>query len=221
MKTTPKLAGQMLLVGSACLLLTMIFHPPGGNIEHLIKASGQIIASHSVALIAVPFFIAGFFGFSQVWKGTSELPTLAFFAMLVAQLAGMIAAAINGLALPIFVTNLTSANFQNETVNLVVRNMLALNQAFDLILYGGCCLAILFWSISIVRFKTISSLVGYFGMVMSIPTLIAIVIDSVDINLHTFRLFMSGYVVWTIWVAVLLLRLKEKDRTPDDRESLS
>ncbi len=206
MNISPINAGKMLLAGSVGLLVTMFFHPPGGNIEYLIKTSTVIVASHSVALLSIPFFLTGFWGLSQIWKHNTTVPTLSFFIMLIAQLAGMIAAAINGLALPLFVTNLRSPDPDNEILILIVRNMLALNHAFDLIFLAGACVSILIWSISIIKTKPIPGGVGYFGILMSVATLGVMVVESIEINLHTFRLFMSGYMIWTVWVAILLYK---------------
>lgn len=206
MNLSPRNAGQMLLAGSVGLLVTMLFHPPGGNIEYLNKTSSVIVASHSVALLSIPFFVTGFWGLSQLWKHPSNVPILSFFIMLFAQVAGMIAAAINGLALPLFITNLKSLNPDNEVLNLMVRNMLALNHAFDLIFLVGACASILLWSISIIKAKPISSGVGYFGILLSLIMLGIMVVESIEINLHTFRLFMSAYMIWTVWVAILLYK---------------
>lgn len=60
MNISPINAGKMLLAGSVGLLVTMFFHPPGGNIEYLIKTSTVIVASHSVAILSIPFFLTGF-----------------------------------------------------------------------------------------------------------------------------------------------------------------
>lgn len=209
MKISPRNAGQMLLVGSVGLMVTMVYHPPGGNIEHLIRTSTIIVASHSVALLAIPFFVTGFWGLSQLWKHTSIVPILSFFIMFVAQLAGMIAASINGLALPLFVTNLKRPYIENETLNLIVINMLAMNHAFDLVFLVGACASILLWSILIIKFNPLPSRVGYFGILISVITLGVIVVESIEINLHTFRLFMSAYLIWTIWVAIHLYKFKE------------
>ncbi len=209
MNISPRNAGQMLLAGSVGLLVTMVFHPPGGNIEYLIKTSTSIIASHSIALLAIPFFVTGFWGLSQLWKHASIVPILSFFIMFSAQLAGMIAGSINGLALPLFITNLRSPDPKNEVLNLMVKNMLALNHAFDLVFLAGACASILLWSISIIKFKPIPGGVGYFGILMSVITLGVMVVESIEINLHTFRLFMSAYMIWTVWVAILLYKFKQ------------
>ncbi|MDZ7650365.1 MAG: hypothetical protein U5K54_26280 [Cytophagales bacterium] len=105
MDVSQRNAGQMLLVGSVCLLATMVYHPPGGKIEYLIKTSALIVSSHSIALLSIPFFLTGFLGLSQIWKHNTLIPTFSFFIMFIAQLAGMIAGSINGLALPLFITN--------------------------------------------------------------------------------------------------------------------
>lgn len=208
MNLSPRNTGQMLLAGSLGLLVTMLFHPPGGNIEYLIKTSTVIVASHSIALLSIPLFVTGFWGLSQLWKHNTNIAILSFFIMLTAQLAGMIAAAINGLALPIFIANLKSPDPNNEVLKLMVRNMLALNHSFDLVFLAGACVSILLWSILIVRLKSLSRGVGYFGILMSVITLGVMSVQTIEINLHTFRIFMSAYMIWTVWVAILLYKNK-------------
>jgi len=49
-----KSAGLALLIGSLLMLSTMILHPEGGNLQHLLKVARIVVISHSMALLAIP-----------------------------------------------------------------------------------------------------------------------------------------------------------------------
>ena len=58
--TIEKKAGIALLSGAFLMLATMVLHPSGGNLRHLLKTARVIVISHSLALIAIPLLAVGF-----------------------------------------------------------------------------------------------------------------------------------------------------------------
>lgn len=209
-------AGFALIIASACLLVTMLLHPAGGNIELLLKEANTIIVSHSLAICAVPFFLAGFWGFTKQLGKTSIISATAFSMMAVAQLAGIIAAAINGLATPMFVDRIQGLpDDQSDIVRLILKASLSLNNAFDFIFLVTSCFAIFVWSVLILRVSGFWKIIGYYGIIFSTVIVCLLPFGLVNINLHTFRLSMAAYLLWTILLAINLMRLSKT--LTDDR----
>ena len=70
--------------------------------------------------------------------------------------AGMIAAIINGIALPIYIQNYQEVTIEVVTsIKPILKNNIALNQAFDYVFLGAVSLSMLFWSIAILTVKTL------------------------------------------------------------------
>ena len=209
-----KSAGFALLLGSLLMLSTMVLHPEGGNLQHLLKVARIVVISHSVALLAIPLLGIGFWGLTKRMGINHFLPLLSFAVMITGLLAGMMAATINGLALPIFIQN-----FQNETaeaatfIKPILRNNIALNQAFDYVFVSAVSLSILFWSIAIFALKKLPLWIGYFGLLLSVTALAMLISGFEFVNLHGFRLFVLSNVVWISLVGIALIRLKQVEKS--------
>lgn len=208
MKSQPERnSGIALIAGSLLLMVTMLLHPAGGNIQYLQNTVSIIIVSHSIALLTIPFIFVGFWGLTKKLGTDNFISLIAFPILLFGLIAGMIAAAINGLALPIFVQN-----YKEATPDIIgslkptLKFILSLNQAFDFIYIGAMCLSTLFWSVAILLTKKIPAWLGYLGMVLSLIAIVMLTSGFVFINLHGFRLFILGNIIWTILIGIILMR---------------
>src|SRR6185437_1275788 len=94
--------GASLILGSFLMIITMVMHPSGGNFEHLLKISALIMGTHTLAIISVPFTLYGFWGLTQKLNGDEFFSKIAFATILLGMFAVMCAAAINGLAMPMY-----------------------------------------------------------------------------------------------------------------------
>ncbi|HEY0039822.1 MAG TPA: hypothetical protein VGB71_04115 [Flavisolibacter sp.] len=203
-----KSAGISLLIGAVLMLATIAFHPSGGNLEHLLRIARVNIITHSMALLALPFLGVGFWGLTRRMGIHHFLPLVSYAMMLTGLLAGMIAATINGLALPIYIEHYKEASEEVvASLQPILRNNIALNQAFDFVFLGAVSVSILFWSMSILTLKKLPLWIGYFGLVLSVTAIVMIASGYAFVNLHGFRLFIFFNVAWIVLVAVGLLRI--------------
>jgi len=211
-----KSGGIALLTGSVLMLATMVFHPAGGNLHQLLRTASVIVISHSLALMAIPFLAVGFWGLTKRMGVNQFLPLIAFAMVLMGLLAGMIAAIINGLALPIYIHSYREATAEViPTLKPILKNNIALNQAFDFVFLGAVSLSIMFWSIAILTLKKLPIWMGYFGFVLSLTSIGMFVFGFLFVNLHGFRLFVFSNVVWISLIGVALIRIKEDVKSKD------
>ncbi len=198
--------GVALLTGSFLLTVTMVLHPAGGSFEQLLSATRMIVISHAIAIAAMPVCYVGFKGLYTVVGKEKLLSQLAMAFVLFALIAGMLAAAINGLALPVFITRFADADAAMiETLKPFLKYGMSLNHAFDYILIGLLCLGVLLWSIETVKTKTLPAWLGYFGIGLVLTALLLLVSGFVFVNLYGFRVFVFGLVAWIVWAGVHLI----------------
>jgi hypothetical protein len=205
-----KNAGFSLIVFTILLVFTMVLHPAGGSVEHLIHISKNIVIIHSIALLSIPFGWIGFWGLTRK-IGTDHFGSMLGFVMASAGLlAAMLAATTNGLVMPIFLRHYTEVTPETiAAIKPMLRYSAAVNHAFDYMYTVAFCLGILCWSISILLTRKLAVWIGWVGIVISFAVA-AFFISGVAVNnLEGFRIFVSSIVVW-IFVAGVGLCVNKK-----------
>ena len=205
-----KHAGVSMIIGALLATITMVLHPVGGNIEHLVKISPMIKTSHIIALFSVPFMLFGFWGLTRSIGFDKTFSVLAFATATLGLFAVMIAGAINGLAVPFFVENLNEANVERkEVAQMILSYGFSLNQAFDYIFIGAICEAFLLWSVAIFKEKLFPKWIAVLGVILGVGFLVALISGLVLVDLHGFRVFIFGIVIWIAAVGMVLQKTKE------------
>jgi len=203
-------SGTALITGAAIMTITMVMHPTGGSLEYLRRISTMIIVTHSLAILSIPLTLFGFWGLTKKLSIDSPWSMGAFITMCVGLFAVLLAAAVNGLALPLFISHYqeTTPEMTNSLTLLLTYNS-ALNQAFDYIFIGGACIAISLWSVVIIKNGDFPKRVGYFGLFTCILVVAGFIAGFIFVDLTGFRVFIAGLVVWMVIVGMLLKRMEE------------
>lgn len=208
MQISPKSAGIALISGCLLLVLTMILHPVGGNVEHLIKITTLIIITHSIAIASIPVLIFGFWGLTQYLADRKGWAIGAFIIMTTGLFAVMLAATVNGLVLPFFVNRFQEAIPETiDAIRPILQYNQSLNHAFDYIFMGASCLAILLWSVASLQTKKLSKWMGYFGLLLSIAAMLVWSTGFNFVDLGGFRYFTFSMVSWILSAGFLLCNL--------------
>lgn len=204
-----KSAGVSLIIGSILMIITMVLHPVGGSIEKLIQISTLAIVTHALAVFSVPFSLYGFWGLTRRLGTDKALSMAGFITAGIGLGAAILAAAVNGLALPFFIGNFEGTDTQTlDMVSIVLSYNFSLNHAFDYILIGGICEAFLLWSIVMIRTKSFPTWIAYLGILMGIGYLVMLLTGFVLVDLSGFRFFIFGIVIWIIAVGIYLQKPK-------------
>ncbi|MES2109857.1 MAG: hypothetical protein V4577_13955 [Bacteroidota bacterium] len=204
-------AGSALITGSVIMVVTMVMHPTGGGIEHLRHIASMIIITHSLAILSIPVTLFGFWGLTRRMGTDNPLVMVGFITICMGLFAVMLAAALNGLALPLFINGhyATDPDAQ-KSLGLLLSYNQTLNHAFDYIFIGGVCLAVMLWSIVIIGGNIFPKWVAYFGLVTCIMVICSLFAGFIFVDLTGFRIFIAGLVVWMMVIGVML---KRKDET--------
>jgi hypothetical protein len=206
-RTFEKQAGIALIVFTILIFFTMVFHPAGGNFRHLLMVIPTVLITHSMAILSLPFAALGFWGLTKR-IGLENLFAVSAFAMsLVALIAALLAGSTNGLVLPLFVLQYKDA--APDTVDML-RPFLAyshaVNAAFDYVYTGAFCLAILFWSIAILKTRRLPRWMAVLGTLVAIAGVTFILSGISPASLYGFHLFVATLITWTIAVGIALVR---------------
>ncbi len=215
MKTMPYTRhANALLISITMTTLTMVLHPTGGSVEYVQKIAAVILVSHSIAILAMPLMLLGCWGLYKKLEDRSQLSLLAFITMALGIFAILCAAAINGLALPLYANRYIGATPEViESIRPIFKYGLSLNHAFDFIFIGFCCLSILLWSITILRTKAMPAWLGWAGIVLVLAVVSITATGFTLVDLTVFRIFIGGLVLWMI-LASLLLRQSSENPLP-------
>lgn len=200
-------AGFALIVFTILLVLTMVMHPAGGSVEHLIRITPLIITTHAIAIFSLPFGLIGFWGLTRRIGTDHFWSMLAFASICLGLIAVMIAAATNGLVMPVFLNGYKDASPETiESIRPILRYGFSINHAFDYIYTGAFLLSILGWSICILHTKKLPAWIGWAGGILII-IIIGIVVSGLAMSsLMGLRVFVSCIVVWILLVGIKLIR---------------
>lgn len=202
-----KKAGISLIIFTILLVFTMVLHPAGGSVEHLINITTVIVVTHSIAILSLPFGWIGFWGLTRK-IGTDHFGAVLAFAMIsIGLIAAMFAAATNGLVLPVFLQHYKDVTPEAlAAIKPIMQYSFAINHAFDYIYTAAFCLAMLCWSIAILQTKKLSKWIGWLGMVLSVTIAVIFISGAAVNNLQGLRLFVTGIVLWILLTGIALYK---------------
>jgi len=199
-----KTAGFCLIIGSVLLTLTMILHPSGGNIDHILRIKNIIVISHSLAILCLPFLTFGFYGFHLTLNTKNKISLLAFIFICFGLVAAMIAATINGLTLPLFLSDYSSKETNINLINVIRNYGSSINIPMDYIFITSMALSTGIWSFLIIKTSNNRKWIGYYGILLNVLLIIFIFSSFSLVSLHGFRLLIFGFVSWVIITGISL-----------------
>lgn len=204
-----KSTGISLLIGSVMIIVTMVLHPSGGSIKHIIEISKLITITHALAIFSLPFILFGFYGLTYRLLDKWRLTILAFIIMVFGLIAAMFAALVNGLTIPYFLGQYSDRIEQTEAVlKPIMDYSFAINKPLDYIFIVACYLAIAIYSMVIIRTNTFPKWIGYFGMLLLGFAIIGGITGFVFTSLTGFRIVVFSIAGWILSSGVYLIRSK-------------
>jgi hypothetical protein len=192
-----------LIAGSAGMIITMIFHP-GGKIapEQLDQVIRLNIAVHSLALASIPVLFLGAWGMSRRLDGGDRLAWAGLVLFALASIAVMNAGTLNGLVAPKLMRQIVAATPEMRgTWQMMLNYNFQINQAFARMYAVGSSLAVVLWSISILRYRTLGRGIGIYGVVLGVVTAAAICSGFLTPDRHGFAILIFGQAIWFLIVA--------------------
>ena len=203
-------SGISLIVGSILMIATMVLHPSGGHIEHILKIKSIIIVSHALAIFSLPFIAFGFLGLSTALLTKSKISILSFIISCFGLFAAMIAATINGLTLPLFLSQIVPQNIDGNIISSIGTYGRNINIPMDYILLISFALSISIWSVLIIMSEKFPKWIGYYGLFLILFGVFALFNKYNFIGLFGFRIIIFGIVSWIIVAGIKILLTNKK-----------
>jgi hypothetical protein len=192
-----------LIAGSAGMIITMIFHPGGKiapeQLEYFIRLD---IAVHSLALASLPVLFLGAWGMSRRLDGGDRMAWAGLVLFALASVAVMNAGTLNGLVAPKVMRQIVAATPETRGTWQAIANFsFQMNQAFSRLYAVGASLAILLWSVAILRYRALGRGVGIYGLVLGPVIVVAICSGLLTPDRHGFAMLIFGQAIWFLVVA--------------------
>lgn len=202
-----KSTGISLVTGSILVILTMVLHPAGGSMEHILSISTTITVTHALAIFCLPIILFGFYGLTMRLMDTLKLSVLAFIMILFGCMAAMFAALVNGLTVPYFLDGYADRLEANrEVLHPILTYSFALNTSLDYIFIVSFCLAIALYSIVILRTNRFPKWMGCFGLLFIIFVSIGATTGFVFTSLTGFRIIVFSLAAWILSVGFFTMK---------------
>ncbi len=212
--TDKQASGVALIAGSLGSIITMALHPSGRvapeQMESMIR---MLIGVHALALASTPVLFIGAWGLS--WRSTSRdrlnMAALVFYTF--ALLAIMNAAVADGLVTPNIFRQMVASAGAPAAIDgwkMVSRYNFYVNQGYAQVFVAASSMAILLWSVAILRKRDLSQALGIYGCVLGTVTLLALFSGHLRLDTHGFGAVALGQAIWFIIAGALLWTGDEK-----------
>jgi len=210
-KSFKKSSGLSLCFGSLISVITMALHPAGGSVDHIIRIQHVLIFSHALGIACLPFMGFGAWGLSCLLQTDSSASLLSLFVFCLGLVAAMMAAAVNGLILPQFLSDLTARPVDESIVNSIVRYGHHINVSMANIFIFATCISILIWCVLIIQTEQLSKWTAYFGLSLFGFEIICLLLNANFTNLYGFRIFVAGLATWQTATGIqMIMKAKSK-----------
>jgi hypothetical protein len=207
------MSGLALILGSVGSIITMGLHPTGHDLQvpgQLTPVMHMIVAVHALALICLPIMFLGAWGLSRQLTSPNRLSMMALVFYGFATVAVMNAAAVSGFMSPYIAKQMAEADpAMHDMWHAMMHYNGQLNQAFAMVFVVAASVAILLWSIAVVKQKNFSISAGIYGCILGPGTIVAVVSGHVTLGVHGFGMIVLGQAIWYVFVGVTLMRMRE------------
>jgi hypothetical protein len=200
--------GTALITGAAAGILTMLLHPTGHQLLTNVQGmSAVVMGVHALALTAQPILFFGALGLTRTLSGETEIPIAALVAYGFASVAVMCAAIMSGFVAPHVAAGLVEADPVNRPLfDLLFHYTGQINQAFAKVFVATSSVAVILWSVAIIRTRRLEIWAGVFGCAVGGITLVMLLSGHLSLDVHGFGAVMFGQGTWLAIVGALMIR---------------
>ena len=204
-----RLGAVALILGAVSGIITLTFHPSGGGAHHVTPAQFEILVAvvigvHALAIAGLPFSFLGALVLSRRLDSPNRLGTMALVIYGFGLGAIMAAATMSGLVTPGILRRMVAHDSSSDQWRVLAEYTHLINQAFAKIGAIASCLAIVLWSVLILKSRALGRAIGMYGLLVGAVTVIGIVTGLLDLELHGFRLITFTQAIWFIATGIFL-----------------
>lgn len=163
-----------------------------------------MVASHGLALLCIPVMAFGYWGFSTQLTDKYHLSRLALLITLMGLMAVAVSGIMNGLVLTQFAVKYQNFNNNDTALTTIVTYGHCISRAFAYVFIGNTLLAILIWSVMIIRTGKFPKWLGYYGLFIVVIITACFTLGIPLTTVWGFSLVVFSVVSWNTAAGVLL-----------------
>ena len=208
-----RLGAVALIIGAITNVIVLTFHPGGGGGHELHVTQAQfdmliavVVGVHVLAISGLPFSFLGATALSRKINSPNRVALLALVIYAFSLVAIIIAASMSGLVTPALFRRLAAHGPDAGQWRLLVDYTHAINQSFAQIAGVGTCIAIILWSLLMIKRRLFSVGLGIYGLLLGLVIVICLFAGKLDLELHGFRLITLTQSIWFFIAGILLWR---------------
>jgi hypothetical protein len=197
------------------MIITMSLHPSG----HDLFVPGRMAvvtlltrATHGLALASSPVVFLGVLGLARRlgWNERASVAALVLYGF--GLMAVMNAAVASGLVAPEIGRRIVEGDAATgELWRVAFRYNGMVNQGFAMVFVVASSVAILLWSMVMVRNGALSRGVGIYGCILGPLTVLAVISGHVRLDVHGFGVIVLGQAIWYVALGAALWRGASRD----------
>ncbi|MEJ7760978.1 MAG: hypothetical protein WKF55_15465 [Gemmatimonadaceae bacterium] len=212
--TTNQKASLAIVAGTLCGFVTMTLHPTGHDVIQSVAGGGKgslNVMVHSLALLGQPLIVMGTLALTLQFRTERVLAVgaLVFFAW--ASAAIMIAATASGfIATALLEQTVREQGAARDFAANALGYTVLLNRSFDKVYVSFSALALLLWSVAMIREKILSRSLAVYGIISGILMLAVTLSGRLKFNIHGFGAVVLAQGIWLLWMSVTLRQAEQR-----------
>jgi hypothetical protein len=206
--TDNRLSGLALICGSVGTIITMSLHPRGhvaaADMERMIP---MLIAVHVLGLACMPALFLGAWGLSRRLASPNRLAVMGLVLYTCGLVAVTNAAVADGLIMPNILRQIVASAGTPSAIDgwrMISHYNFYVNQAYAQVFVAASSVAIVLWSVSILRGRELARGLGIYGCILGPVILIALFSGRLPLDAHGFGLVIFAQAAWFVIAGRLL-----------------
>jgi hypothetical protein len=202
-----------LILGSIGGILTMIAHPVGADVaptnENAIHSIQLGIFVHALAIASVMIQSFGLLGFCRKLGLERPIVSAALVVYGFSAVAVMCAAVLDGFGATALAKDILTADEPTrKLLSLLSHYNYYVNQGFAKTFLVGSSVALVIWSVLLLKFGGFAKIIGVLGCAISSICVILFFVGHLQTDRHGFGIFFFVQSVWMVSTAIWMLRDK-------------
>jgi hypothetical protein len=198
-------SGIALIAGSIGGIVTMAIHPTAGGpmtaaqVDRLAVVSG---VAHGLAIASVVILFLGACGVARSLTAADRMSFAGIVVFGFACVAIFVAASVSGFILPAIMQRMAHDVENMRTWQIVIDGIFQINQAFAQIYSVAASVAVILWSLSILRNGGLSRGVALYGCIVSTLIIVGVGVGHLRLNVHGMAVVWFGQAIWFVMAGI-------------------
>jgi hypothetical protein len=206
--TDERKSGIVLIAGSAAMIITMVFHPHGkitpAEVDSMVR---MLVGVHSLALASIPVIFLGAWGMSRWLAAPDRLSWAALVLFTAGSIAVMNAAVLDGMMASYLIRQIALASAESrDTWQIFMKYNFQMNQSYARVYAVASSLAVVLWSVAILRKSAMGRGIGIYGCAVGAVTALGILSGLLRPDWHGFGMLILGQAIWFVIVGMAMCR---------------